>query len=87
MRTVRCSLCAKELEYLGGLEQMFKPSASVLGAGSSDPFEQWRGNVCSNCRHVFCPDCIEVGGPTPCPKCGQPTEPAQRAYLEQIGKL
>ena len=66
---------------------MFKPTASVAGIGSSDLLEQWRGNICSNCNIVLCPHCIELGGPTPCPKCGQPTYPAQRTYLEQIGKL
>jgi hypothetical protein len=86
-KSIKCSLCGRELEYLGGPMDMF-PTASVVGSKSAlEALEQWRGNVCPGCKLVFCPSCIELGGPTPCPKCGQPTKPAQRVYLKQIGKL
>jgi hypothetical protein len=86
MNAIRCSSCGNELEYLGGLKQAFKPSASVPDLGQNDPFEQWRGNVCLKCRAVFCPSCIEVGSPTPCPRCGRPTAPAQKAYIESLSE-
>jgi hypothetical protein len=86
MNVIRCSSCGNQLEYLGGLNQTFKPSASVPDLGEYDPFEQWRGNVCLSCRAVFCPSCIEVGGPTPCPKCGRPTAPAQKDYIESLSE-
>ena len=47
--------------------------------------EQWKGNVCVPCGLVFCPKCIEVGLPSPCPKCKQETSPALRLRLEQAG--
>lgn len=88
MQTVRCSQCNNELEYLGDPRSMFGPRTSVLGSEATlSAMEQWRGNVCVKCRLVFCPKCIQVGGPTPCPKCGEPTDPAQRVYLEQARKL
>jgi HEAT repeat protein len=43
------------------------------------------GNVCLPCKAIFCNQCIQVGGPTPCPQCGVPTGPAGRAELLQIG--
>jgi len=49
--------------------------------------EQWRGNVCVPCGIVFCPKCIEVGLPTPCPKCKRETSPALRIRLQQAGIL
>lgn len=82
--SVRCSQCNSVLEYLGGLESMF-PKASITGMGDASGLEQWRGNVCTTCRIVFCGKCISLGGPTACPKCGSLTKPAQRVYLEQIG--
>jgi hypothetical protein len=47
--------------------------------------EQWRGNVCVPCHLVFCPSCIKVGFPTPCPKCGQETAPAFSIRLREAG--
>jgi len=70
MRKIRCSMCGGVLEYLGG-------------PGS---LEQWRGNVCTECDLVFCPNCITVGGPTPCPKCHAPTHPASRIFLTKKPK-
>lgn len=84
--SVRCSQCNSALKYLGGLESMF-PKASIAGLGDASGLEQWQGNVCTKCRIVFCGKCILLGWPTPCPKCGIPTKPAQRVYLEQIGIL
>jgi hypothetical protein len=85
---VRCTRCQGELEYLGDPRSMFSPTTSVLGPASAfRAMEQWRGNVCVKCRMVFCGNCIELGGPTPCPNCGEPTYPAQRMYLEQAGRL
>ena len=85
---VRCTKCQGELEYLGDPRGMFSPTASVIGPPSAfRAMEQWRGNVCVKCRSVYCEKCIELGGPTPCPNCGEPTYPAQRMYLEQAGRL
>jgi len=85
---VRCTRCQGELEYMGDPRSMFSPTASVIGPPSAfRAMEQWRGNVCVKCRSVYCEKCIELGGPTPCPNCGEPTYPAQRMYLEQAGRL
>ena len=43
------------------------------------------GNVCMSCKRVLCDQCIQVGGPTPCPECGRPTEPAGARELMEIG--
>jgi hypothetical protein len=88
MDTVRCSKCSSNLDYLGGLGNMLAPGASIIGSSSAlKGLEQWRGNLCMRCRAVYCGRCMELGGPTPCPKCGEPTVPAQRRNLEAIGKL
>lgn len=85
---VRCTKCQSELEYLGDPRSMFSPTASVIGPPSAfRAMEQWRGNVCVACRTVYCEKCLELGGPTPCPNCGEPTYPAQKMYLEQAGRL
>jgi len=85
---VRCSQCHGQLEHLGDPRSMFSPGASVIGSSRTfQAMEQWRGNVCVGCGKVFCGKCIRLGGPTPCPKCGKPTYPAQRAYLQQAGLL
>jgi hypothetical protein len=83
---VRCSLCGKTLEYLGGLNQMFDALIYKGSAKTNRAYEQWHGNVCLKCKLVFCSSCVEVGGPTPCPRCGQPTYPAQRRWLEAIAE-
>lgn len=83
---VKCSRCSKPLKWLG--EDTFAPGARVVGSPAAlAGMEQWYGNVCLTCRVVFCATCIAVGDPTPCPKCGQPTAPAMRKYLEQAGLL
>lgn len=69
---VKCSNCGKELKLLNT-----EPGIPSL--------DLWFGNVCIPCHEVFCNDCIEVGGPTPCPKCKTPTKPAQRRNLNEIG--
>jgi hypothetical protein len=74
--TVNCSKCGNPLIEL--------PSLGALDAAAPD-MKQWFGNVCINCRSVYCNNCIKVGGPTPCPKCGQPTVPAQLYSLRKIG--
>jgi hypothetical protein len=69
---IQCSKCGKPLLY--------------LPVQIPDPdLEQWHGNVCTACNRVFCPDCIQVGGPAPCPNCGQPTLAAQRMNLRKAG--
>ncbi len=83
MEDIKCSKCRKSLRFIGN---GFGPGAIVTGADRS-MFDQWFGNVCLNCNSVFCANCIKVGGPTPCPKCGQPTMPAQRVELEKIGMV
>jgi hypothetical protein len=82
MKAVRCSECGKSLRHMG---DVFGPGTTVIG--DRGMLEQWLGNVCLNCKLVFCADCIKVGGPTPCPRCGQPTMPAQRVHLEEIGVI
>jgi hypothetical protein len=77
---VRCSVCGKALQELGGV-----PAGAMVVGMDRSALDQWMGNVCTNCNKVFCADCIEVGGPTPCPSCGQPTLPAQRMNLQSIG--
>lgn len=72
---VQCSECGKDLRKLeGGLFQQVPD------------MEQWFGNVCVPCGRVYCGDCLELGGPTPCPHCGAPTKPAQRMVLREIGR-
>jgi len=85
---VVCSDCSAELEHLGDPADAFSPGTLVVGSPALlRMMEQWRGNVCVDCRRVFCPRCISVGAATSCPKCRRPTHPAQRSYLEQAGLL
>jgi DNA-directed RNA polymerase subunit RPC12/RpoP len=77
---VNCSVCGNPLQELGGLP----PGAIVIG-GDPSGLDLWMGNVCVPCAKVYCADDIEVGGPTPCPSCGEPTLPAQRMNLQRIG--
>ena len=70
---VRCSTCSNELERLD------------VGIAENIPdLQQWHGNVCLRCQRVYCSKCLELGGPTPCPHCGEPTKPAQRLHLHAI---
>lgn len=72
---VECSACGTRVKKLeGGL------------FGNVGPLEQWMANVCVPCGRVYCQNCLQLGGPTPCPRCGAPTKPAQRQYLQQIRK-
>lgn len=77
---VDCSVCGKALRELGGL-----PAGAVTIGMDRSALDLWMGNVCVDCKKVYCSDDIEVGGPTPCPTCGEPTLPAQRMNLERIG--
>jgi hypothetical protein len=43
------------------------------------------GNVCIECGKVFCDECIQMGGPAPCPECGRPTKPGLVEELAKIG--
>lgn len=70
---VKCSVCGSSIRQLDVMPGL--PSA----------MEQWFANVCTSCRKVYCSECLELGGPTPCPTCGEPTKPAQRMHLEAIG--
>jgi DNA-directed RNA polymerase subunit RPC12/RpoP len=79
---IRCSVCGKSMSQIANVAQM--PGVVTVGMNAS-ALDLWFGNVCVNCKKVFCADCIEVGGPTPCPTCGEPTLPAQRMNLERIG--
>jgi hypothetical protein len=73
---VNCSVCGRSIKQLEG----------GLFAGARPPtLDQWFANVCINCKRVYCSECIELGGPTPCPTCGEPTDPAYRKDLERIG--
>lgn len=76
VETVRCSSCSTELKRL-----------DVDIADSIPDLQQWFGNVCVRCRWIYCSNCLQLGGPTPCPVCGEPTEPAQRLHLREIGAL
>jgi tetratricopeptide (TPR) repeat protein len=70
---VRCSSCSNELKRLD------------VGIAENIPdLQQWLGNVCLRCQRVYCSRCLELGGPTPCPQCGEPTKPAQRLHLQAI---
>ncbi len=73
--TVKCSKCGNLLEELSDL-----PFIDAV-----PDMKQWFGNVCINCKRIYCNNCINVSGPTPCPNCGQPTEPAQLYHLRKIG--
>lgn len=81
---IRCSLCGKKIKYIEN--PMVDGSATLIG-GSLDSFDQWAGNVCLNCKMVLCSRCIDIGRSSPCPNCGQPTNPAFKNYLEQIGMI
>jgi DNA-directed RNA polymerase subunit RPC12/RpoP len=72
---VKCSNCGNPLDELPMLPFM----------EAVPDLKQWHGNVCTECKRVYCASCIEVGGPTPCPACGHPTDPAQLIALRQIG--
>jgi hypothetical protein len=72
---VICSSCGQALTELPMLPFM----------QAMPDLKQWHGNVCKDCKRVYCANCIEVGGPTPCPECGNPTDPAQLIALRQIG--
>ena len=82
---MNCSKCGKTLEAMGLFGGLFSSSVSVLGAGSASDFEMWRAQVCPKCKLVFCDGCLDLGGPTPCPECGNPTEPAYRGTLNAMG--
>jgi len=84
---MECSLCGKPLEFIGQFGGAFSPEASVSGIGSGDDFNMWRAQVCTKCKLIFCEDCLELGRPTPCPDCGQPTEPAFRGIVNAMGKI
>jgi len=64
-----CTQCGTQLDYMGVTIHM----------------GQWRGNVCVPCGLVLCPRCIEVGLPSPCPKCQQETAPALSIRLREAG--
>lgn len=69
---ILCSNCGRRLNPMGN-------------HGGGDPaFDYWQGNVCLSCGSVFCPRCIAINGPTPCPNCSSPTKPAHRHYLAVI---
>lgn len=71
---VPCSSCgAKVLQH-----EMKTQADALLRVGLM-------GNICVSCQKVFCDECIQVGGPTPCPSCGTPTLPAGRDELARIG--
>lgn len=73
---VRCSSCRQEIRR------------HDVGIAESVPaLQQWFGGVCVPCRRIYCSSCLQLGGPTPCPACGQPTKPAQRMHLQAIGAL
>lgn len=81
---VTCSVCGKSIEELGGLYSGSR--VEVHGTTTAlAALDQWLANVCLRCRKVYCPECLKLGGPTPCPTCGDATVPAQRMHLERIG--
>lgn len=74
--TVRCSNCSQEIKRLD------------VGVAEDIPsLQQWRGNVCLHCKKVYCSNCLQLGGPTPCPQCGEPTKPAQRQHLQRFAAI
>ncbi len=83
--TPSCSVCGNQLVYLGSVADMV--AGVVASEGSRRGLEHWLGVVCASCKLAFCKDCIDVTKSVPCPKCGQPTKPAARGILEQIGAL
>jgi hypothetical protein len=72
----QCSVCGRNLELLPS----FGRSTVIIGA-SQDELKQWRGNVCTRCRYVFCPLCLSVSPPPSCPACKNPTKPTMQSYL------
>ena len=63
--SVICSQCGRPLKYMGA---------------SFGEAELWRGTTCMKCRIILCDRCREpVSGP--CPRCGQPMDPADSACL------
>jgi HEAT repeat protein len=82
---MKCSKCDKPLEFMGQFGGIFSSTTSVRGAGNASDFDMWRAQVCTRCSYVFCDDCLELGRPTPCPKCGTPTAPAYRGTLKTMG--
>lgn len=73
--TVKCSKCGSPLREMPMLPFM----------ATAPDMKQWFGNACTACKRIYCHNCIEVGGPTPCPNCGQPTQAAQLFILREIG--
>ena len=73
---VTCSVCGHSIDRLQG---------GLFATSSPASLDQWLANVCMSCQRVYCAECMELGGPTPCPTCGEPTKPAQRMKLEPIG--
>jgi predicted RNA-binding Zn-ribbon protein involved in translation (DUF1610 family) len=89
-RIVKCSICGKQLEYLGNpLDNAEKHGSTVTVSGGASyetvkaGFDHWLGTVCVSCGHIYCPDCLEYGH-TPCPKCGRTVKPAQLRELNKI---
>lgn len=65
------SVCGMSIKKLDGL--FAGAQVVTIGMARSD-LDQWFANVCINCRKVYCSECLELGGPTLCPICGEPTK-------------
>ena len=77
METVQCSCCRKKVERIKfGIYEEHMPK-----------MHQWLANVCVKCKRIYCSSCMKLGGPTPCPVCGEETKPALRMFLQEAGLL
>ena len=67
-----CSSCGSVIPRIPGL------------FGDVEGQQTWMGNACVPCGRVYCQRCIVLGGPTPCPICGTPTNAAQKHFIMQF---
>jgi hypothetical protein len=84
---IQCSACNAPIEFIGGIAAQCPNADIAVIGGDGSSMDLWRGQICSQCRRVYCGSCIELGRPSPCPSCGTRTEPANRRKLEQIGLI
>ena len=84
---VICSRCGKTLTFSGNFIQDARMDGSkVIGIADESEWDSWLGTVCQSCKMIFCEDCQEAGGASPCRNCGKPVVPASKMNLPSSPK-
>ena len=69
---LKCSKCGKEIKSRGTLGQIIKSDGGVVIGGDNFANMLFDGNVCRQCKAIYCLSCSSVG--SKCYKCGNPVE-------------